>query len=68
MASVELEAAGPMDRPLDPHVHRARTVRRVLFVVGAIAGAAAAFAALSALLEPSLSYASLRTARRHTRW
>jgi HlyD family secretion protein len=63
MASLELEAAGPMDRPLDRRVHRARIVRRVVLVAGSIAGVIVAFAALSAALEPSLTYASLRTAR-----
>jgi hypothetical protein len=32
--TVELEAVGPMDRPLDPHVHRARAARRILLAVG----------------------------------
>jgi HlyD family secretion protein len=63
MTAVELEAEGPMDRPLDPRVHRARIARRVLLAVAAVAGALAAFAALSRALAPSLTYARLRTAR-----
>ncbi|HSR97145.1 MAG TPA: HlyD family efflux transporter periplasmic adaptor subunit [Kofleriaceae bacterium] len=52
-----------MDRPLDPRVHRARIARRVALAVGCVAGALAAFAALSKLIEPSLGHAALRTAR-----
>src|SRR5690348_13586879 len=54
MSAVEQESAGPMDRPLDPRVHRARIARRVALAVGCVAGALAAFAALSKLIEPSL--------------
>jgi HlyD family secretion protein len=63
MSAVELEAAGPMDRPLASRVRRVRTARRLLLVIGCAAGGFAAFAALSAVLEPSLRYAALRTAR-----
>lgn len=63
MRAVELDADAPMDRLLDPRVHRARIARRVLLAVGCVAGALAAFAALSRLLESSLTYATLRTAR-----
>jgi len=63
MTAAELEADAPMDRLLDPRVHRARIARRIVLAVGCVAGALAAFAALSRLLEPSLSYAALRTAR-----
>lgn len=63
MTAIELEPAGSMDRPLDPRVRRTRTARRIALATAAVAGALAAFAALSKLLEPSLSYASLRTAR-----
>jgi HlyD family secretion protein len=61
--TVELDAVGPMDRPLDPHTRRARAARRILLAVGCIAGALAAFAALARLLDPSVTYATLRTAR-----
>ncbi|MGH9887545.1 MAG: HlyD family secretion protein, partial [bacterium] len=63
MSAVELESAGPMDRPLDPRVHRTRIARRIALAVACVAGALAAFAALSKLIEPSLGYAALRTAR-----
>jgi HlyD family secretion protein len=67
MRAVELEVngatGGPMDRPLDLRVRRARIARHAVLAVGAVAGVLAAFAALSRLLEPSLSYAALRTAR-----
>jgi HlyD family secretion protein len=63
MSAIELESAVPMDRPLDRRVHRARNVRRFALAVGCVAGALAAFAAVSKLIEPSLGYAALRTAR-----
>jgi HlyD family secretion protein len=63
MRAAELEANGPMDRPLDLRVRRARIARHILLAAGAVAGVLAAFVALSRLLEPSLTYAALRTAR-----
>jgi HlyD family secretion protein len=59
----DVESTGPMDRALDPRVRRARTARGVVIAVGVVAAALAAFATLSRLLEPSLTYATLRTAR-----
>ena len=56
VSAVELNAAGPMDRPLDPRIHRARIARRVALAAAVVAAALGAFAALARLLEPSLGY------------
>ncbi|MEO6325230.1 MAG: efflux RND transporter periplasmic adaptor subunit, partial [Thermoanaerobaculia bacterium] len=58
-----METAAPMDRPLDERVTRARLMRRITIGAACVLGILAAFAALSSLLSPSLTYAALRTAR-----
>lgn len=63
MSAVELESAEPMDRPLAPRVHRTRIARRIALAAACVGGALAAFGILSKLIEPSLGYAALRTAR-----
>ena len=52
-----------MDRPIDPRIHRQRTLRRILSVTLAVAVAAILLALLLGWMRPSIKRDRIRTAR-----
>ena len=52
-----------MDRPIDPRIHRQRTLRRILLVTLAVAVVAILLALLLGWMRPSIKHDRIRTAR-----